>query len=136
MEFSYEVTKLSLGRSVALDAIFDRATTYRNRLNRLKETTIPGFSYWFESFGRHFLLALTPLTVADKFHDMITAEKSNWIFTSATLTVSDQLNYFSQRLGLGKINNLILPSPFNYQRQTLLCVPRYLPDTEQADFAE
>ncbi|HGJ5856972.1 ATP-dependent DNA helicase [Arsenophonus nasoniae] len=136
LEFSYEVIKLSLGRSAALDAIFDRTTTYCNRLNRLKETTIPGFSYWFESFGRHFLLALTPLTVADKFHDMITTEKGSWIFTSATLAVSDKLSYFSQRLGLEKANSLILPSPFDYQRQTLLCVPRYLPDINQADFAE
>lgn len=107
LEFSYEVMKLSLGRSIALDAIFDRTTTYRNRLNQLKETTIPGFNYWFESFGRHFLLALTPLTVADKFNDMITTEKGSWIFTSATLAISDKLSYFSQSLGLEQANNLI-----------------------------
>lgn len=60
LELCYDVMKLSLGRSAMLDAAFERATLYRNRLKRLKDVSIPGYSYWFESYGRHFLLALLP----------------------------------------------------------------------------
>ncbi len=60
-------------RSSRLDALrcstplFERAAVYRGRLKRLKEINQPGFSYWYECTSRHFTLALTPLTVADKF---------------------------------------------------------------------
>lgn len=136
LELCYEVIKASLGRSQSLDAIFERVTLYRNRLNRLKDVTIPGYSYWFESYGRHFLLALTPLTVAEKFSEMIAGTPASWVFTSATLSVNEQLNYFTDRLGLTKVKTLLLASPFDYQRQTLLCVPRFLPETNQKGIAQ
>ncbi|MEI9747768.1 ATP-dependent DNA helicase [Moellerella wisconsensis] len=129
LELCYEVIKSSLGRSQMLDAIFERVTLYRNRLNRLKDASIPGYSYWYESYGRHFLLALTPLTVAEKFNQMMLERKGSWIFTSATLSVDDKLDYFTDRLGLKGAETLLLLSPFDYQTQTLLCVPRFLPET-------
>ncbi|WP_025154215.1 ATP-dependent DNA helicase [Morganella morganii] len=131
LELCYDVMKLSLGRSAMLDAAFERATLYRNRLKRLKDVSIPGYSYWFESYGRHFLLALTPLTVEDKFREMMSSQKMAWVFTSATLSVNDDLHHFTRRLGLDNAETLILPSPFNYQEQTLLCVPRFLPSPNQ-----
>ena len=71
LELCYDVAKLSLGRSALLDAAFERATLYRARLKRLKEINQPGFSYWYECTSRHFTLALTPLTVADKFKEVM-----------------------------------------------------------------
>lgn len=71
LELCYDVMKLSLGRSALLDAAFERATLYRARLKRLKAVTEPGYSYWYECNSRHFVLALTPLTVADRFREML-----------------------------------------------------------------
>lgn len=136
LELCYEVIKTSLGRSQTLDSVFERVTLYRNRLNRLKDVTIPGYSYWFESYGRHFLLAITPLTVAEKFSEMISSTPASWVFTSATLSVNEQLNYFTDRLGLTSAKTLLLASPFDYQSQTLLCVPRFLPETNQKGVAQ
>ncbi|PHM45281.1 ATP-dependent DNA helicase DinG [Xenorhabdus mauleonii] len=131
LELCYDVMKLSLGRSTMLDVAFERATLYRNRLKRLIDVTIPNYSYWFESYGRHFLLALTPLSVSDKFSDMIREQSGCWVFTSATLSVNEQLNHFTERLGLKHAQTLLLPSPFDYERQMLLCVPRHLPPPNQ-----
>ncbi len=127
----YDVAKLSLGRSALLDAAFERATLYRARLKRLKEINQPGYSYWYECNSRHFTLALTPLTVADKFQDVIAEKGGSWIFTSATLSVNDELHHFTERLGIHEAQTLLLPSPFDYARQALLCVPRGLPQTNQ-----
>ncbi|TBL67460.1 ATP-dependent helicase, partial [Klebsiella oxytoca] len=107
-----------------LDSAVERATLYRNLLKRLIDTTIAGYSYWFESYGSHFLLAITPLSVADKFRELIKSHKSSWIFTSATLSVDEKMSYYTDRLGLENATTLILNSPFDYQHQTLLCVPR------------
>ncbi|EOB9996923.1 ATP-dependent DNA helicase [Cronobacter sakazakii] len=131
LELCYDVAKLSLGRSALMDAAFERATLYRARLKRLKEINQPGYSYWYECNSRHFTLALTPLTVADKFQDVIAEKGGSWIFTSATLSVNDDLHHFTERLGIHEAKTLLLPSPFDYARQALLCVPRGLPQTNQ-----
>ncbi len=127
LELCYDVAKLSLGRSALLDAAFERATLYRRRLKRLKEINQPGYSYWYECTSRHFTLALTPLTVAEKFKEVMAQKSGSWIFTSATLSVNDDLHHFTARLGIDEAQTLLLPSPFDYQHRALLCVPRNLP---------
>jgi ATP-dependent DNA helicase DinG len=127
----YDVIKMALGRSALLDAAFERATQYRTRLTRLKDVSIPGYSYWYECGARHFVLALTPLSVAEKFRDLMDEKKGSWIFTSATLSVNDSLDHFNQRLGLTNAETLLLASPFDYATQALLCVPRFLPSPNQ-----
>ncbi|MFE8049942.1 ATP-dependent DNA helicase [Brenneria goodwinii] len=133
LELCYDVAKLSLGRSALLDAAFERATLYRGRLKRLMDVQQSGYSYWYECSSRHFVLALTPLSVADRFRELMKEKPSAWIFTSATLSVNDRLNHFTDRLGLDEANTqtLLLPSPFDYASQALLCVPRYLPETNR-----
>ncbi len=131
LELCYDVVKLSLGRSALLDAAFERATLYRARLKRLKEVNEPGFSYWYECNSRHFVLALTPLTVADRFRELLDEKPGSWIFTSATLSVNEQMGHFTDRLGLNKAKTLLLASPFDYAKQALLCVPRFLPSPNQ-----
>ncbi|WP_315707441.1 ATP-dependent DNA helicase [Brenneria uluponensis] len=136
LELCYDVAKLSLGRSALLDAAFDRATLFRSRLKRLLDVQQSGYSYWYECNARHFVLALTPLSVADRFRDVMKEKPVSWIFTSATLSVNDQLAHFTSRLGLDNATTLLLPSPFDYTRQTLLCVPRYLPETNRPGAAK
>lgn len=131
LELCYDVVKMALGRSALLDAAFERATQYRARLKRLKEINEPGFSYWFECSSRHFVMALTPLTVAERFRELLNEKPGAWIFTSATLSVNEQMGHFTERLGLNKAKTLLLPSPFDYANQALLCVPRFLPSPNQ-----
>lgn len=135
LELCVDVAKLSLGRSALLDAAFERASVYRARLKRLREVDQPGYSYWYECNARHFVLALTPLSVADKFREVMKDKPACWIFTSATLSVNDNLTHFTERLGLEQAETLLLPSPFDYARQALLCVPRHLPQYPRPDAA-
>lgn len=128
LELCYDVIKLSLGRSALLDAAFERAALYRTRLKRIRAISEPGFSYWYECTSRHFVLALTPLSVAERFREVMDNRKAAWIFTSATLAVDEKMDHFAERLGVSQAKNLILNSPFDYARQALLCVPRNLPE--------
>ena len=133
IDFLAEVIKLALGRSQTLDSIFDRVESIKIQLKRLSETNIVGYCYWYEGNGRQFGLHITPLTVADKFGAQLEAKEAAWIFTSATLEVGGTFNHFCLRLGIENATQKILPSPFNYSEQSLLCVPRYLPNTNQAN---
>ncbi|KAB8310742.1 ATP-dependent DNA helicase [Erwinia endophytica] len=131
LELCYDVAKMALGRSALLDAAFERAAVYRGRLTRLKEVTQPGFSYWYECHSRHFVLALTPLSVSERFREVINERPASWIFTSATLAVNEKMSHFIERLGVSKAKTMILDSPFDFARQALLCVPRHLPSPNQ-----
>ncbi|HAU5562250.1 TPA: ATP-dependent DNA helicase [Serratia fonticola] len=131
LELCYDVIKLSLGRSALLDAAFERAALYRTRLKRLRAIDEPGFSYWYECTSRHFTLALTPLSVAERFREVMDNRKAAWVFTSATLAVNEQMSHFSNRLGVDKATTMILDSPFDYTQQALLCVPRNMPEPNQ-----
>lgn len=133
IDFLAEVIKLALGRSQTLDSIFERVESIKIQLKRLSETNIVGYCYWYEGNGRQFGLHITPLTVADKFGAQLEAKEAAWIFTSATLEVGGTFNHFCLRLGIENATQKILPSPFNYSQQSLLCVPRYLPNTNQTN---
>nr|WP_255457050.1 ATP-dependent DNA helicase [Gilliamella sp. ESL0254] len=136
LDFCHEVLLLTVGRSTTLDNCFERINQYNTLLKRLQETNVTGFSYWYESSHNYFVFALTPLSVADKFTELLTQRKGSWIFTSATLSVDNQLDYFTKRLGLTNADSLILESPFDYINQTILCVPRYIPSPNEQGNAE
>lgn len=136
LQFNEEVLKLNLGRVPSLDSCFQRMTLYRQALMRIIDTTVIGFSYWFECTTYYFILGLTPLSIADKFNELVEERRGSWIFTSATLSVNENFSYFTSRLGLNKANQLLLLSPFDYQQQALLCLPRYLPPSNSEDTAK
>ncbi len=131
LDFMSDVIKLALGRSQTLDSIFERIATAKNQLARLADTSITGYCYWYETFNRQFGLHITPLTVSDKFGEQMHAKEAAWIFTSATLEVGGSFRHFCERLGIENAEQKVLQSPFNYSEQALLCVPRYLPSSNQ-----
>ena len=136
LSLAKDVLKLSLNRSQLLDAAFERTVLFSAKLARLNETSLPGYSYWYECSRYHFSLNMTPLCVADKFEEQIKKTKGSWVFTSATLTVNDDFRHFTARLGLDASKQLTLPSPFDYCSQAILCVPRFLPEPNSYGIAE
>ncbi|OAN18479.1 ATP-dependent helicase [Photobacterium jeanii] len=136
LELAHEVLKLALGRSQLLDAAFERATLLKARLERLADTSITGYSYWYECTPRHFSLNITPLSVADKFREQMQQQQGAWIFTSATLAVDEDFGHFSHRLGIEPKQQFSLESPFDYQSQAMLCVPRFLPEPNSFGVAD
>ncbi|KGY11973.1 ATP-dependent helicase [Vibrio tubiashii] len=136
LDFVLEVIKLALGRSQLLDSAFERANTIKARLDRVCDVSITGYSYWYETTPRHFSLHITPLSVAEKFHEQIELKQGAWIFTSATLAVNDDFGHFTSRLGLTPKAQMSLPSPFDYHTQARLCVPRYLPEPNSPGMAD
>ena len=136
LDLAIDVLKLALGRSQLLDTAFERANLIKGRIDRVCDVDITGYSYWYDTSPRHFALHITPLSVADKFHEQIEIKQGAWIFTSATLAVSGDFKHFTDRLGLKPKQQFSLPSPFDYERQARLCVPRYLPEPNSPGLAD
>lgn len=131
IDFLSEVIKKSLGRSETLDKIFERLAEVKVQLKKLNDTSVVGYCYWYEANGRSFGLHITPLTVSDKFGEQLKNQQIGWVFTSATLEVGGKFDHFCHRLGIENAEQMVLQSPFDYANQSLLCVPRYLPDSNK-----
>jgi ATP-dependent DNA helicase DinG len=78
--------------------------------------------------ARGFQLRLLPYDVSGRFSALLTAHRSAWIFTSATLAVREDFGHFASRLGLTAAATVRYESPFDYARQALLYLPTGLPD--------
>lgn len=123
-------------RSKELEACWKRAAKLIESFNILTGDTPENNIHWLETHAQSFTIHLTPMIVADFFKRYIQEKKRSWIFTSATLTVKDNFQLFVDTLGLENALQLQLKSPFDYQKQALLYVPRSLPDPKQKDYTE
>lgn len=57
------------------------------------------------------------------------------LFTSATLAVGKNFKAFARQLGIENMSARAYASPFDYQAQGLLYIPRYLPDPQADAYA-
>ncbi|NQY63554.1 MAG: ATP-dependent DNA helicase [Alteromonadaceae bacterium] len=127
LDFLYQVIKLCVSRNEAIDNCFERAVNLLSKFDIMANTEAFGMSFWYETTRRHVVLHQTPLSVADKFSAYVASSNAGWIFTSATLAVNEKFTHFAQQLGIENSAQLLLDSPFDYQQQSQLVVPRYLP---------
>lgn len=91
---------------------------------------------WLERFKHHVVFHATPYDIADAFRALLERQSAAYIFTSATLTMADSFDCFIKPLGLVQAKTLLLPSPFDFQEQALLYLPRDLPDPKDAHYNE
>ncbi|AWL12300.1 DNA helicase [Saliniradius amylolyticus] len=133
LEFLYEVIKTHLGRDKDLDNCFERCSQARTLLDKLCDVQKKGVSLWYETTPRHIVLHLTPLSIAKRFAEFMAEPPRSWVFTSATLMVDDGFEHFTRQMGIDEPQTLALDSPFDYDSQAMLCVPRFLP--EPSDWA-
>jgi ATP-dependent DNA helicase DinG len=136
IDMLYLVLKSSLGRSELLDNAFERLVLAKTRLVKLTDLNQSGVSLWFETTRLHVSLHLTPLSIADKFRAIVSANNRSWVFTSATLSVNQGFSHYTGQMGLTSAKTLLLESPFNYTEQALLCVPRYLSEPHEQGMAQ
>ncbi|MBU6492734.1 MAG: ATP-dependent DNA helicase [Burkholderiales bacterium] len=91
---------------------------------------------WVEVFSHAVQLHLTPLSIAPIFAKQRGGAPRAWIFTSATLSVKGNFTHYAAQLGLDAAKSISLPSPFDYEAQSLLYVPRNLPAPSALGFTD
>lgn len=83
-----------------------------------------------------FELKNAPLQVGRLLRDQLWTRRTG-VLVSATLAVDGDFTYFRKEAGLpGESLELALPSPFDYERQATLYIPRYLPSPNEPGFAD
>ncbi len=102
----------------------------------------PELIHWAESRGGHLFLHASPIDVAGLLQDKLYDRIGPVVFTSATLAVAGQLEYFARRIGLSDesgplfpLESSVLASPFDYEANAALYLPPRMPDPQDPAFA-
>lgn len=82
------------------------------------------YVYWAERREKTVSLSAAPIDVAPALQKHLYSQVESIVFTSATLTAGGSFSYMFKRLGLSKdTKTMVLPTPFDYVRQTRLYIP-------------
>jgi ATP-dependent DNA helicase DinG len=93
------------------------------------------YVYWVELSSQkedaNISLCASPVDISDFFRENIFRENNSCILTSATLTVSNNFEYFKKRLGAEIAGELQLPTQFDFYRQVKLYIPKDMPEPQK-----
>ena len=115
----------------------ERALLLGERVLRFSGPCEPGAIRWVD-LGNQFRLVESPLDIADVVRERLLGAPAGedagaepgreraWIFVSATLGDDERLSWFTEPCGLGDSEVLRVGSPFDYERQAGLYVPRQM----------
>jgi ATP-dependent DNA helicase DinG len=131
----------------ALEIAVRRIGETRTRLRELMESA-RGRVVWTERSERGASITSSPVELGDTLRERIFDAIPTVVLTSATLTASRhlqdnesrQFEYLQNRLGMvdlmAPVDALVVSSPFDFKRHSLLYTPRDLPAPASAEFIE
>ena len=103
----------------------------------------PRMLQWAEARAGHLMLHASPIDVSMELQNRLYEKIGPVVFTSATLAVGNRLDYFEGRIGLRDetgplypLEDAVLASPFDYQKNAALYLPQEMPDPQDPAFPE
>jgi ATP-dependent DNA helicase DinG len=119
-----------------LQAVGRRSAELRDQLRFLLRIDDKAFVYFLEIRGRGVFLKASPIDVSSIVKELLLDRMHATVLTSATLAVNGSFAYVRGRLGIESADEVRLPSEFDYERQSLLYLPRKMPDPRDATFTQ
>jgi len=123
-------------RSDALSALAGRAQGLSQDLAFVLGAEDEGHVCFVETRGRGVFLRATPIDVSARLKELLFDPVRAAVLTSATLAVDGGFAYLRSRLGLEPTEELMLPSPFDFEEQAILYVPRGMPEPSAPSFVD
>jgi ATP-dependent DNA helicase DinG len=119
---------LSASDHAGLTAIRSRASEIATRIATLlaSDAAIDEGVRWAQASSNNLSLHYAPVDVATPLSKLIQAHAGAWICASATLAVGDDFAHFTRRVGIKDAQTARFGSPFEFERQALLYLPRGL----------
>jgi ATP-dependent DNA helicase DinG len=117
-------------------AIARRAGEIRDDLRFLMSASDATFVYFAELRGRAVFLRAAPIDVSAIVRAQLLDRMQATVLTSATLAVAGSFDYIRRRLGIGAAAELRVQSEFDFTTQSLLYLPRRMPQPKSERFAD
>ena len=94
--------------------------------------------YWVSLTGQEDMpqLSAAPLEVGPLLKERLFDQKASVVLTSATLSVGGSTQYLAARLGLTEGEELLLGSPFDYEKAALVLVCPDVPDPRDTSYGQ
>ena len=121
-------------QSTGLQNCYLRLTALGDLLQDMMQQQDSRYIYWFEAREKYYALHKSPLEIADPLREFRSAFDTSWVLTSATLTVDHSFQHFQQQTGFDPAETLLLDSPFDFQRQAMMLLPKHLPEPNDFNF--
>jgi ATP-dependent DNA helicase DinG len=131
-------------REESVKLVAQRATALRNDAARIADPKKNQVT-WVEVRSRSVSLGASPIDLGDLFRDRVVERVGAVVLTSATLTTATSASaggpfgFLRTRLGLAEavavpVEELSVPSPFDFASAAILYTPRDLPEVNDAAF--
>ncbi len=102
------------------------------------------YIYWIEKEKLkntyRITLKITPLDIAQEMQEKVYSVYDKIVFTSATLAIKDNFEFFKKSVGLipkiidhSSIEEIILPTPFDYESNVIIYLPESVPDPKNEE---
>jgi ATP-dependent DNA helicase DinG len=115
-------------------ALGRRAHELRDDLRFLLRADDPDYVYFLEVRGRGIHLRASPIDVSEIVREVLLDRMKGVVLTSATLTTDGSFEYLRGRLGVRDAAEVRLDSEFDYAAQSILYLPRRMPDPRSPQF--
>ncbi len=115
----------------------ERATMIFEEMQQIL-TPQDGYVVWEEGKGDRKQYISAPVQTGPVLTHHLWEREATFILLSATLRVSNKFDYNRVRLGLNAdvAQESYHPSPFNYQQQAMLYLPKHIPDPRAQDYQQ
>ncbi len=123
-------------RAEGLEKCWQRSRLLLDQLRDWRDREDATRVRWAELFYSALHLNATPLSVAEIFKAQIDERARAWIFTSATLSVGGDFGHYCGQMGLDGAKTEAWESPFNYAENSLLYVPREMPEPNTPTYTQ
>jgi ATP-dependent DNA helicase DinG len=123
-------TKLSDLELEETESLLRRLSLIRQNLALISKQEAKDMVYWIERSARTITLNAAPTDVSSILYERLFSRINTVILTSATLSSNGNFDFIKKRLGLSehKVDFLIAPSSFNYEKQAIVYLPSGMPD--------
>ncbi len=111
---------------------------YAENLGSFVFHTGEDYVYWIEKKGEELIadvhLRGQPVVVSKIMKKEVYPYHESCFFVSATLAAAGNFSYFSRTLGTEDFTSLALASPFDYRAQSVIFIPRNMPEPNNDGF--
>jgi ATP-dependent DNA helicase DinG len=139
----YEVESDIAKLIVEFKGVENKLDYYSDVISTFLSTEEDGYVRWVEGrMGRGGILSglgLSPLDISSTLKERLYSKCDTVVMTSATMAVDKSFGFLKSGLGLEdeqRVQELILPSPFNYEEQLLLTIPDDIPEPGNVGYSD
>lgn len=117
---------------IEIGAFIKRTNNLKGQLQAIIDQKDPDYVYWVnlekKSGYERISLNSSSIEISENLSNMLFTNPIPIVLTSATLSTDGTFDYIRERLGLDKPETELLDSPFDYERNSILYIPRDIPD--------